>query len=187
MKRSYLYLLCISLLIIACSISELHGQENLIRGSGQIDFLSDAPLELIQASSPSLQGILDSTSNQFAFSVAIRSFDGFNSPLQQEHFNENYLETEEFPKATFTGKIIEQVNYQFTGIQHVRAKGNFVIHGVTVHRIIDSTIEMIDNTIYIKSQFLIPLEDHNIRIPKIVHMKIAENIQVDVNMTFALE
>ena len=130
---------------------------------------------------------MDTVTNQFAFSVVIRSFEGFNSPLQQEHFNENYLESDEFTKATFSGKIIEEVNYQIDGTQNVRAKGNFVIHGVTVHRIIPSTIEIIDNSIRINSQFLVPLEDHNIRIPKIVHMKIAENIQVIVNITFPLE
>src|SRR5688500_7889636 len=74
---------------------------------GSINFTSNAQLELIKASSDKVQGLLDPNNNQFAFAVDIKSFQGFNSQLQREHFNEKYLESEKFPKARFSGKIIE--------------------------------------------------------------------------------
>src|SRR6185436_347176 len=73
---------------------------------GQINFVSNAQLELIKASSRKLEGILDPATNQFAFRVNIRSFEGFNSSMQRDHFSENYLESEKVPTASFTGKII---------------------------------------------------------------------------------
>ena len=55
--------------------------------------------------------MIETEKKQFAFSVKVKSFKGFNSGFQKEHFNENYLESEKFPDATFTGKIIEDVDF----------------------------------------------------------------------------
>ena len=77
---------------------------------GNIHFNSNAPNEIIKASSNQLKGVLDLTKKTFAFKVAVSSFEGFNSPLQKEHFNENYMESFNYPEITFSGKIIEDVN-----------------------------------------------------------------------------
>ena len=125
-------------------------------------------------------GIIDADQQTFAWSVDIKTFDGFNSPLQREHFNENYMETKRFPKATFSGKIIEKTDFSQNGTYTVRAKGLLNNHGVEQERIIKSTIEVKNGQLRIKSQFTVPLSDHNISIPKIVHQKIAEEIKVTV-------
>ena len=148
--------------------------------NGRILLRSDAPLEAIEASSGSLRGIIDADQQTFAWSVDIKTFDGFNSPLQREHFNENYMETKRFPKATFSGKIIEKTDFSQNGTYTVRAKGLLNIHGVEQERIIKSTLEVKNGQLRIKSQFTVPLSDHNISIPKIVHQKIAEEIKVTV-------
>ena len=75
--------------------------------TGKISFKSESKQELIAASSDEMQGIIDEEKKTFVFKVKIRTFNGFNSALQQEHFNEKFLESEKFPQATFMGKIIE--------------------------------------------------------------------------------
>ena len=88
-----------------------------------ISFSSDAPLELITAKSSELNGAIETETKQFAFSVKVNSFKGFNSGFQKEHFNENYLESDKYPDATFKGKIIEDVDFTKNGVSDVRAKG----------------------------------------------------------------
>lgn len=149
--------------------------------TGFVHFLSDAPLEKIEASSNKLQGIIDPATNEFAFSLAVSSFQGFNSPLQQEHFNENYLHTDRFPRSTFTGKIIEPVNYSRDNTYEVRAKGTFEIHGLRIERIIKATLIVNGNSLLISAKFPVLLAEHDISVPRIVQQKIAETIQVTVN------
>jgi len=149
--------------------------------SGNIVFISEAPLETITAKSGQLKGAIDTTNNTFAFSVSINSFKGFNSPLQQQHFYENYMESTAYPVATFSGKIIELINYSKPGLYEVRAKGILNVHGVNSERIIRSTLEIKNDVILVKSNFLIPLQDHNIKIPRIVFQKIAPEILVEMD------
>jgi polyisoprenoid-binding protein YceI len=148
--------------------------------SGIVTFRSDAPLELITASSSELRGAIDVNTRNFTFSVTNRSLKGFNSPLQQEHFYENYIEAGSFPVSTFKGKIIEQTDLTLPGNYQVRAKGILDIHGVTQERIIKVNLQVKNGQIVITSEFLVPLSDHNITIPRIVYQKIAEEIVVTV-------
>jgi polyisoprenoid-binding protein YceI len=166
--------------------SSSSGQKFVMK-SGTIKFVSKAQLELIQAASDKLQGILDPSNNQFAFLIDMRSFQGFNSGLQRQHFNENYIESEKFPLARFSGKVIEQIDYAQNGVSEVRAKGELDIHGQKQVRIIKVKITVNGNQISIEAQFLIPLSDHNITIPKIVNQKIATEIEVGVNATLIRE
>lgn len=152
--------------------------------NGTIDFKSDAPLEMIEAASHELQGVIDLEKRTFAFAVRMKSFQGFNSPLQKVHFNENYLESPKYPRTTFLGKIIEQVNLQESGMYSIRAKGKLNIHGVEQERIIKSTIEVKDGKLIVKSFFTVLLKEHNIAIPKIVNQKIAEEIKITVVAEF---
>jgi hypothetical protein len=148
--------------------------------SGSIAFRSDAPLELIKAQSNELRGLLIPQKKQFAFIVNIKSFKGFNSPLQQEHFNENYLESNKYATASFEGKIIEDIDYTKDGIYSIRAKGNLSIHGVVQERIIKSELTIKNSSISIKSNFTVLLNDHNITIPKVVNEKLASEIKVEI-------
>ena len=152
---------------------------------GDISFVSNAELELISASSPKLQGVLDASNNQFAFLIPIASFKGFNSELQRIHFNEKYMESDKYPNASFAGKIIEQIDFSKDGTYEVRAKGDLEIHGQKQNRIIRSKIVISNGTITIESSFKVPLADHNISIPSIVNQKIATEIVVNVSATLA--
>lgn len=151
--------------------------------NGKISFKSDALLEVIQAKSGKLRGAISPTDHTFAWSVEVRSFEGFNGPLQREHFNENYLESVKYPRASFAGKIIEKIDFQKDGSYSVRAKGKLDVHGVVQERIIKSSLEVKNGVLIVRSTFTVPLADHNISIPKIVHQKIAEEIEVMVEAT----
>ena len=148
---------------------------------GNITFTSDAPLELITASSNELKGLIETEKKQFAFSVRVRSFKGFNSGFQKDHFNENYLERDKYPDATFSGKIIEDVDFTKNTVISVRAKGKLTVHGVPKERIIKGDMTIKNGAIFIKSNFTVLLADHNIPIPKVVHEKLASEIKVEVN------
>ena len=151
--------------------------------SGRVDFRSDAPLEIIRASSNDLLGVLDISKNNFSFKVVIRSFEGFNSPLQKEHFNENYLESDKYPEASFKGKIIEDADLTVDGTYEVRAKGNLTIHNVMQERIIKCAVTVKNKIITIHSSFTVLLSEHNIPIPKVVYQKLANEIKVEVTAT----
>jgi len=118
----------------------------------------------------------------FAFVVTIQSFQGFNSNLQREHFNEKYMETDKFYDATFSGKIIEAVDFKKDGVYDVRAKGNLVIHGKKQARIIPGKIQIGKGVLKIDSNFTIPLTDHDIKVPQVVTEKIATEIFVKISV-----
>lgn len=163
------------------SVSFQPASEVYMSKTGTVKFVSDAPLERIEAQSNKLSGALNVTQRTVAFSLPILSFQGFNDPLQQEHFNENYMESNQFPKGTFSGKIIEEVDLSKAGTYKVRAKGMMNIHGVEKERIIAGTLVVNASGINLKSAFDVPLADHEITIPKIVNQKISEVINVEIS------
>ena len=165
----------------------LNAQKKYSVQNGSIDFTSNAQLELIKASSDKVQGLLDPATSQFAFTVDIKTFRGFNSELQREHFNEKYMESEKYPKAKFSGKIIEQIDLTTNNTYEVRAKGDLEIHGQKQTRIIKSKIVVQGGEVLIESNFIVPLADHNISIPNIVSQKIATEIAVDFKAAMKLQ
>ncbi len=151
--------------------------------NGQVSFRSEAPLELIRASSVELIGFMDIDKKIFSFKIPMHSFQGFNSPLQREHFNENYMESDKFPEASFKGKIIEDQDLRIDGTYELRAKGTLTIHGISQERIIKSDVTVNNKKIMIKTDFSVLLSDHNIPIPKVVYQKLANEIKVEVTTT----
>lgn len=180
-KNMLRHILIISLLWLCPAI--VSAQHIYEIQTGRISFHSDAPKELISASSNSLKGMVDLQRKVFAFKIPIGSFMGFNSPLQREHFNENYMESSLFPDAYFSGKIIEDIDITKAGQHHIRAKGKLKIHGMEQERIIRVAIESDGSKLIVRSDFTVLLSDHNIKIPKVVNNKLAPEISVTVNAT----
>jgi polyisoprenoid-binding protein YceI len=149
--------------------------------NGNVSFLSDAPLEDITAKSKELKGAIDTEGRTFLFSVEVSTFQGFNSGLQEEHFNENYLETSRYPKVTFQGKIVEDVDLAREGTYEVRAKGMLDIHGIKQERIIKGTITVHNEQLTVDANFTVLLEDHDIKIPRVVYQKISPEIEITLN------
>ncbi len=149
---------------------------------GVIKFESIALLENITATSNQAKGIVNITQNTFALSVEINSFKGFNSELQKEHFNENYLESDIYKKSTFTGKLIDKFD-PTKATQTIRSKGQLEIHGVKQERIISVTLVKSGNNYTLSADFNVLLEDFGISVPRIVNQKIAEIIFVTIRGT----
>jgi len=147
---------------------------------GNVKFKSEAQLEIINATSDKLKGVINPVNRHFAFAVTIGSFEGFNAALQRDHFNENYLESDQYPLATFAGKIIEEIDFTKKEAVEVRAKGILKIHGVEQERIILATLTIEDGMILVNSTFNVSLMDHDIRVPKVVHEKVASDISIVV-------
>lgn len=168
-------------LLLSLAARSAYGQEVYEVKNGQIDFNSEAPNEIIKASSEKMQGLINVSSKQFAFKVEVASFDGFNSPLQKEHFNENYMESYMYPDIAFSGKIIEDIDLSKDGKYRVRAKGKLKIHGESVNRIIYADVTVKDMLIDVHSEFRVTLSDHNIKVPRVVNDKLATEVLVKVN------
>jgi hypothetical protein len=151
---------------------------------GSLTFLSEAPAERITATSTKPTGILEPPTRTFAVQVAMRSFVGFNSPLQQEHFNESYVESSFYPSATFQGRIIETMDLRQPGVYKVRAKGQFTLHGVQRERIIPCVINVTEEGIRVTTDFGVLLSDHNIRVPRVVQQKVSGLVKVNVDLLF---
>ena len=182
-NRLFHIILSIQLLFSAMAYS----QKKIVLENGTVSFTSNAPLEIIKASSNKMMAAIDPLSNQFVFSVNIQSFNGFNSGMQKEHFNEKYMESDLYPVATFKGKIIEKIDFTSDGTHEVRAKGDLTMHGQTQTRIIRSRIAINKGSISIQSEFTVPLADHNIMVPKLISEKIATEIDVNINATAYME
>ena len=155
----------------------LHGQ--IYNTNGAIaKFKSVAPLEIIEAESNQLKGALNLNNKTFAFKLFIKSFDGFNSPLQKVHFYENYMEVKDFPESVFRGKILEEID--INELNTYRAKGILEIHGVSKEVIIDVSLKPNEEGLSFSAQFDVHLKDFKIDLPRIVYQKIAEVIHIEV-------
>lgn len=151
--------------------------------TGQVSFFSKTPMEDIDATNKSVSSIINTATNEVAVQMRITNF-VFPNKLMQEHFNENYLESEKFPSATFKGKIKESVNLTVAGTYPITASGSATIHGVTRPIDLRGTIVSTGSTLALTCQFEVKLIDYNVKIPKIVFAKIAEVIKVSSKMNY---
>lgn len=158
--------------------------KDLYEGQGSVEFMSEAPMETIQAKSEELKGLLDLEKKTFAFSIRIKTFEGFNSPLQKEHFNEHYLQSDLYPKATFTGNLIGEFNCESNCDKELIAKGKMTIHNESQIVVIPLTLTKKKEQIIAHSTFEVLLADYNISIPKILEAKISPSINVKVEVNF---
>lgn len=149
-----------------------------------VSLTSDAPLEMIKATNTTSTGVLDRTARSFAVKIPVNAFEGFNGPLQREHFNENYMDSRKWPHATFQGRIIEAVDLAVPGRYPVRAKGTLTIKGQASERIVPCDVIVTGDGIRVTSTFDVALDDHGIRIPRVVQQKIASVVQVGVDLLF---
>ncbi|MEP7262910.1 MAG: YceI family protein [Bacteroidota bacterium] len=168
--------------IIACLAIIFPGSEsNLFYvTTSSVKFRSEAPLEVISAESSRMQGVIDQEKRTFVFTVLNSSFQGFNNSLQRVHFNENYMESDIYPLTSFKGKIIEEVDFNVPGVYQVRAKGLLTVHGIVKERIIRAQLTTGKDGVELESNFTVSLKDHNIRVPKVVHEKIASEIKIEI-------
>ncbi|MGB1075718.1 MAG: YceI family protein [Flavobacteriales bacterium] len=156
--------------------------QKLITRNASVHFFSSTPMENIEAQSNGMSAILDISNGQVAFQVPIRSFH-FENALMEEHFNENYMESELHPKATFSGRLLDWDIHAFSAGEPVPvvAQGDFNCHGISDERKVSGTLSKQDDGRWtIEANFEVSTSVHGIPIPKVVRENIAEVIQVDL-------
>lgn len=158
-------------------------QDVLIARNAQISFFSETPLENISGLNKNVTAILNAKTSEVAVKMQIAQFE-FPNKLMQEHFNENYLESDKYPTASFTGKIQEKVDFSKEGVQTVTAKGMLNMHGVAKERTMSGKLTVTKTGASLVCEFNVPLTDHKIEVPKLVFEKIAEVIAVKTNFSF---
>lgn len=153
--------------------------------TGEISFFSKTPMEDIDAVNKQVGSIINSATNEVAVQMRVTNFI-FPNKLMQEHFNENYLETDIYPNATFKGKIKESIDLKVAGTYTVTATGTATIHGVSRPVELKGTLVSTGKTVALTCLFDIHLDEYKIDIPKIVFKKIAEVIKVKGNINYTL-
>ena len=164
-----------TLLIFFFVINTTKAQDRFLTKSGSVTFFSSAPMEDIKADNNQVLSIVDASSGKMAISILMKSF-LFEKALMQEHFNENYVESDKFPKATFKGTIIN-----FDDIESntkVNVKGIITIHGKSKEIVIPANISKTEDAILVKGEFNLLVADFDIKIPKVVAKNIAKEIKV---------
>jgi polyisoprenoid-binding protein YceI len=153
--------------------------------SGQISFFSKTPMENINGINNEVTSMLDAGKGDLVFAVLIKSF-RFEKALMEEHFNENYLESTKFPKATFQGKItnVSAVNFTKDGSYPATVEGDLTMHGVKQRQTASGTITVANGKISAVSTFIIKLADYKIERPSLVADKISETIEIRVNCQY---
>jgi polyisoprenoid-binding protein YceI len=177
MKKLWFSLVAISLVAASSSFAQKYSASK-----STVSFYSHATIEDIKAANTTSIGLIDLSNNTVAFSISIKDF-AFDKKLMQEHFNEKYMESEKYPKATFQGKV-EGFDASKKGPQTVKAIGKMTMHGITKDVELTGTMEATTETsLTIISTFIVKLEDYKIKIPTVLWQNIAEQIEVKVDFT----
>ena len=161
----------------------LFGEDIYFTRSGTISFFSSTPIEDIKAINEQTTCVLDLETGDLSFRIPIRGFI-FKNGLMQEHFNENYLESDTYPNASFTGSIEgwKDITLSET-LQPVSLKGTMTIHGVSKEIAESGNILMKEDRLIGAATFKINVADYKIEIPKILRENIAKVVDVSVDIS----
>ena len=151
--------------------------------AGKITFYSRAPLENIEAVNNKVTCVWDVSTGQIELAVLMKGFE-FEKALMQEHFNENYVESDKYPKGIFTGAIENSTGISLTtnNIATVKVNGSLTLHGVTKPVSTTAVITVKDGVVSASASFTVVLADYKIAIPSLVEDKINKRIAITVNI-----
>jgi polyisoprenoid-binding protein YceI len=183
MKRSFFLLPAV---LLFAGLSAAHAQGKYTTKTGRVSFFSSTPIEDIEAKTQQVAAVLDFSTGQLAFSLPVKSF-VFKRTLMQEHFNENYMESDKFPKATFAGRFVglDAAVLNTAGPHPVQVEGDLTLHGVTHHIKVPGTVELKGGQVLAAATFPVASADYNIEIPMLVRNSIAKTVSVQVDLTCA--
>ena len=178
----------ISLLVVAVLLlqyANVSAQGKFFTREGKVHFFSKAPMEEIDGVNKKATSIIDTQTGQIEFSILMKAFE-FEKALMMEHFNENYVESDKFPKSVFKGVISNNSEVKWTtdGTYPVKVAGKMTLHGVTKDMNADGTITIKGGKPTATSTFNLLIKDYNIEIPKVVKDKVAESVKVVVDISY---
>jgi len=184
MKTKTIKSIILFLIVVIVNITAVKAQK-FIDKKGKITFeASEKLFEPVKAQNSSVTVILNTETNDIASLALIKSF-RFKNSLMEEHFNENYIESETYPKATFKGKLIDFSISDLTDSNtKVIVEGKLLIHGKEKEIRTTLTIKKLGESIKINGEFKVTPGDFDIKIPSVVKNKIAK--EVIVSMDFEL-
>ena len=176
------FLLSVSALMI---FGNIVSAQKYFTKNGNISFFSKTNMENIKADNNQVMSVLTVPTGEMQFSMLVKSFH-FEKALMEEHFNENYLESDKYPKSTFKGSItdISKVNFTADGTYPVTVSGDLTIHGVTNKATTKGTIVIKGGKITGTSVFIVALADYKVTIPKLVEANISKTIEITVNCLY---
>ena len=159
-------------------------QKKYFTKTGNVSFSAGTAIENIDGINKSTTCVFDVATGNIQFAILVKGFE-FKSALMMEHFNENYMESDKYPKSLFTGKItnIDKVNFQKDGTYPVTVKGALEIHGVKKDVETTGTFKVAGETVIATADFSVALEDYKIEIPGLVKDKISKTAKIQVNCT----
>lgn len=162
-------------------------QKRYFTRNGHISFNAGTALEDIDAFSNAASSVLDISTGQIEFATLIKSFE-FKRALMQDHFNENYMESDKYPKSVFRGKIVnlDKVDFRKDGLYPVKAKGFLEMHGVSKEVETTGTLNITGETIQANALFTILLSDYNISVPGLVKDKISKSVSITVKCNYTM-
>jgi hypothetical protein len=173
MKKSIL------LFTLVLSFYSSFAQDKKITKTGKITFEASVPsFEEVKAKNETVTCILNIKTGEIASLVLMKGF-RFKMALMEEHFNENYIESDNYPKATFRG-IIQGFNWHIIGTapKDFKMKGKLELHGKSKEIVTTVTLRKVDNDLEIISDFNVNSDDFNIKIPKVVSKKVAKTVNI---------
>jgi polyisoprenoid-binding protein YceI len=173
------------LFLILCCSSLVLAAQPLVTRTGYISFFSKTPLEDIKAENRQVNAVVDLAKKNIVFAALMKSF-LFPKALMQEHFNENYVESDKYPKVTFVGNYTGDVDLANDGTYPIKVKGNLTLHGITRLIEVPATMDVKAGKLIGKSNFKIKPADYNIKVPALVKDKIAQLIDVAVKIDYNL-
>ncbi|MCD6011199.1 MAG: YceI family protein [Flavipsychrobacter sp.] len=182
MKRSLL-----TAAIIACTAIAAFAQTYMTRtGRAYFNATTKNSPEVVEAKNNEVACILDSKTGDVRFQVLIRSFK-FERATMQEHFNENYMESDKFPKSDFKGSItnLSEVNFTKDGAYTAKVTGKLTIRGITKDVTTQGSVTVKGNNISVKAKFPVLLKDYNISIPQLVADKLDKTAHVSIDCELA--
>jgi hypothetical protein len=156
-------------------------QKRYFTKTGSISFRAGTAIEDIDGINKSSTCVFDVTTGAIQFMLLVKGFE-FKSALMMEHFNENYMESEKYPKSTFTGKItnLDKINFQKDGTYSATVKGILELHGVKKEVETTGTFKVTGETVLSNADFSVVLEDYKIEIPGLVKDKISKTAKIAV-------
>ena len=173
--------LLLPFLLLAVTIA--FGQSKYMTKSGSMSFEASQPsFEPIEATHSAVSALLNADTGELAVLALVRGF-RFPLALMEEHFNENYIESHQYPKTSFKGSIL---NFDSNALSNqprtVQLTGELSMHGVTKLISVSATITKLDEQITLTSSFSVKTSDFDIKIPSLVRKQIDENVQVEVSL-----
>lgn len=173
---------CISFLLLSTQMLQA---QNYFTKNGKISFFSKTSMENIDAVNNQAVSVVNTKTGDMAFSVLVNGF-LFKKALMQEHFNENYMESGKYPKATFKGAVtdISKLNLAKDGSYAVSVTGDLSMHGVTNKVTVPATFVVKNGKLSGNTTFTVKLADYNISVPKVVENNIAKTIEIKVDCNY---